>query len=70
MKFGTDGIRGRFGSATLNSHLARCLGAALYEHGARQIAVVRDTRHSGPALLEGLVQGFRGTVVDYGVPES
>lgn len=67
MRFGTDGIRGRFGGPVLNAGVARQLGAALYEEGARRLAVVRDTRSSGPALLRALVAGFAGTVVDYGV---
>ena len=68
MNFGTDGIRGRFGSAELSVGVARQLGAALFARlGPVRLGVVRDTRQSGPALIEGLREGFGGEVVDFGV---
>ncbi len=70
--FGTDGIRGTFGDAIMNPDMAYRLGAALGLHlshkkpGLPLNAVVgRDTRHSGPALLDALAQGLnrRGVYV-------
>lgn len=66
MKFGTDGIRGRFGE-TITPEVAWALGRALAEElpgdsGERHVAVARDTRPSGPALeaalCAGLIAGF------------
>ena len=68
MNFGTDGIRGRFGSAELSVAVATRLGAALFARlGPVRLGVVRDTRQSGPELIEGLRAGFGGEVVDFGV---
>jgi phosphoglucosamine mutase len=63
--FGTDGVRGRFGDE-LTTGLARDLGRAavivLARGGAEAPVFVigRDTRASGPALQDALVQGMTG----------
>jgi len=63
--FGTDGIRGTFGDARINPDFAWRLGSALGCYLAREQADLplnavlgRDTRLSGPALCEALVQGL------------
>ena len=79
--FGTDGVRGIPGQGALKPDAVR----ALAFHGARVllerqgvkinghaplIAVGRDTRGSGPALLRSLIAGFSAAgvrVVDLGV---
>jgi len=65
--FGTDGVRGRWGEAPLTEELARALGRALRVRGARRVAVVRDTRSSGPEVLTALVEGLGDVAVDAGV---
>ncbi len=57
--FGTDGIRGRFGSdltVALAEKLARCAGVVLDGSTA---FIGRDTRESGPVLTSALARGFR-----------
>ncbi|HNX04621.1 MAG TPA: phosphoglucosamine mutase [Opitutales bacterium] len=63
--FGTDGIRGAFGSATMCEGFARAVGAALARHmKARSmplphtVLIGRDTRASGPALTQALAEGL------------
>ena len=63
--FGTDGIRGAFGGDLINPEFAYRLGSAigryLQARGADLplVAVIgRDTRLSGPQLVEALVQGL------------
>lgn len=68
MNFGTDGIRGRYGSEDMSDDVARQLGAALFQHlGPVRLAVVRDPRASGPALTHALAEGFGGRLIDFGV---
>lgn len=61
--FGTDGVRGRFGQ-DLTVDLARDLGAAAVrvlgrtEHERQVFVIGRDTRASGGALEEALVEGI------------
>jgi phosphoglucosamine mutase len=58
--FGTDGVRGRVGEV-LDPELAMALGrAAAAETGidAPQVAIVRDTRESGPMLEHALAAGI------------
>ena len=63
--FGTDGVRGRFGDE-LTTDLARDLGRAAVlvlarsGTGAPVFVVGRDTRASGEALQEALVEGMVG----------
>ncbi|MBD5416441.1 MAG: phosphomannomutase [Desulfovibrio sp.] len=63
-------IRGRVPEA-LNPPLASALGHALVDVlGARQVVVGRDTRLSGPALRDALVEGLRSagaSVTDIGL---
>lgn len=70
--FGTDGIRGSYGDALINPEFAFRLGSALglylvrNKSGLPLNAVIgRDTRLSGPALAEAMVQGLnrRGVYV-------
>ena len=63
--FGTDGIRGPFGGDLINPELAYRLGSALGRYltqlkpGMPLNAVIgRDTRLSGPALADALIQGL------------
>ncbi|AOS45414.1 Phosphoglucosamine mutase [Lacunisphaera limnophila] len=63
--FGTDGVRGPYGSAQMNEELAWRLGAAaaawLRENGVGPGATVligRDTRQSGAALEQALADGL------------
>lgn len=70
--FGTDGIRGTFGDALMNPDVAFRLGSALGFYIGRSkpgrpinALIGRDTRESGPALCDALVQGLnrRGVYV-------
>ncbi|MEO0508299.1 MAG: phosphoglucosamine mutase [Verrucomicrobiota bacterium] len=70
--FGTDGIRGTFGDALINPDFAFRLGSALglyiahNKPGLPLNAVIgRDTRISGPALSDAIIQGLnrRGVYV-------
>lgn len=65
--FGTDGVRGRWGEPPLTPDLARALGRALRVGGAGRVAMVRDTRASGPAVQAALVEGLGDIAVDAGV---
>ncbi|MEN9402434.1 MAG: Phosphoglucosamine mutase, partial [Verrucomicrobiota bacterium] len=63
--FGTDGVRGPYGSATMNEDFAWRLGAAagawLREQGTAPNSLVvigRDTRASGAALVQALADGL------------
>lgn len=58
--FGTDGVRGRFGTDPITTAFAEKLGRALVRTigGRPEVAVGRDTRASGPALEEALVRGI------------
>ncbi len=62
--FGTDGVRGAYGSATMNESFAWRLGAAAaryaLEKGAKpgaQVILGRDTRASGASLEQALAGG-------------
>ena len=68
--FGTDGIRGRFGDDLINPVFAYRLGAAIGRYlaeskdGLMVNAVVgRDTRGSGPDLVEAVTRGLNATGV-------
>lgn len=63
--FGTDGIRGAFGSDLINPALAFRLGSALGRYLKTlnpklplNAVIGRDTRDSGPALADALIQGL------------
>ena len=67
LKFGTDGVRG-VADTELTPHLVTALGrAAARVIGGGTFLVGRDTRASGPRLLDNLAAGLGGTVVDLGV---
>ena len=65
--FGTDGIRGPWGSETLNPSIARGLARALRERFGSSVPIVRDTRESGMAILSALSTGLGADAVDHGV---
>ncbi|MBC2607658.1 phosphoglucosamine mutase [Pelagicoccus albus] len=75
--FGTDGIRGQYGSESLNDEIAFRAGKAAIRlareiSGCQEpkIAVGRDTRESGVKLLESFASGVEqagGKVMDLGV---
>ena len=69
-KFGTDGVRGDT-RGELTVEAVEALGRAATEVlGVARLAVGRDTRVSGPALIEALcrgVSGAGGSAVDLGV---
>ncbi|MFT4901760.1 MAG: phosphoglucosamine mutase [Lentimonas sp.] len=63
--FGTDGIRGKYGDALINSAFAFRLGSALakYASGLKpgmplNVVIGRDTRASGLILSEAITQGL------------
>ena len=68
--FGTDGIRGTYGS-TLKDSTAFLLGKSLALLGDCPIIVIaRDTRLSGDALFTALAQGVYsggGNVINLGI---
>ncbi len=69
--FGTDGIRGVF-NQDINCKLAMRLGYALGQTLTRDkpIVIGRDTRISGPALLDSIAKGmnlFNREIIDIGV---
>lgn len=69
MKFGTDGIRGRYGTV-ITEAVAFAVGSAAVRTLGPWVAVARDTRPSGPALEEAVVQGIvaaGGFAVRFGV---
>lgn len=65
--FGTDGVRGAYGSATMNEAFAWRLGAAAARFvraraggpGSSRVIIGRDTRASGPSLERALASGLR-----------
>ena len=64
--FGTDGVRGPYGSPTMNEDFARRLGVAAArfvksrpDFSSRQVFLGRDTRASGPVLEAALAAGLR-----------
>ena len=71
IKFGTDGVRGRFGEWPITTAGAEQIGSgiATWTEGGR-VMIGRDTRESGPQLLEALTRGLsRGgsTTIDLGI---
>ncbi len=57
MKFGTDGLRGRYGQ-DMTEAVAFQVGSAAVRTLGPWIAVARDTRPSGPALEAAVVRGI------------
>jgi phosphoglucosamine mutase len=67
LTFGTDGIRGRYGSELTNDN-ATTLGACAAEFlGSRRVIIGVDTRESGAVLAAALAHGMRrsGCSVEY-----
>ncbi|TPW14246.1 MAG: glmM [Acidimicrobiaceae bacterium] len=58
MKFGTDGVRGRFGTELSLDYVARLGHAAAAVLGGGSWLIARDTRESGPALEEAFASGL------------
>ncbi|MEY4925557.1 MAG: phosphoglucosamine mutase [Verrucomicrobiota bacterium] len=63
--FGTDGVRGPYGSSQMNEELAWRLGVAAARFAqtqsglaGSQVMIGRDTRGTGPALAEALAAGL------------
>lgn len=75
--FGTDGIRGAYGSAALNDNLAYRAGVAAVRVAREAfsaetpiVLVGRDTRASGVSLVEAIARGVSkegGQVIDLGI---
>ena len=75
--FGTDGIRGAYDSPTMCPDFARAVGVALARYMAETcgearhcVLIGRDTRGSGPALVQALAEGLaaaRADAIDAGV---
>ncbi len=64
--FGTDGVRGQYGSPTMNGDFAWRLGAAAARFvkaqpsiRSREVVIGRDTRASGPDLERALAAGLQ-----------
>ena len=67
--FGTNGVRGVVGSE-MTPALALTIGLALGSMRPGRVAIGRDTRTSGPALLRALAAGLMAAgcdTVDYGI---
>lgn len=74
--FGTDGIRGRFGTDFISEKFFKNLGSSVekylnrkYSKSAYKIAIGRDTRYSGQDLLNAFINGLSSnvSVIDCGV---
>jgi phosphoglucosamine mutase len=69
--FGTDGIRGKAGEEPLVPDTLARLGRALGDQaGGEAVLIARDTRASGPGIVEALVRGLSeagSPVTDLGV---
>ncbi len=59
MKFGTDGVRGRFGDDVTPQYVARLARAAASVVGGETWLIGRDTRESGPVLEAAFAAGLR-----------
>ena len=59
IRFGTDGVRGRYGQWPITPEGARVIGRAVAAWcGRRPVVIGRDSRRSGPELVEGIIQGL------------
>ena len=66
--FGTDGIRGVYGSPTMNDAFTQKVGFAIGKFLAQQsptplVIIGRDTRPSGASLQKSITQGLLATGV-------
>ena len=77
--FGTDGVRGSYGSAIMNESFAQKFGLAIGAFLIRksgsnpQVLIGRDTRPSGASLKNSLIKGLLATgcrVLDSGIVPS
>ncbi len=50
LKFGTDGVRGEFGTELTTSYVAALARAAAKVLQCKLVVIGRDTRESGPVL--------------------
>ncbi len=67
--FGTDGVRGPYGGPVINERFAARLGYAaarwtLAQGRSGPVLIGRDTRASGPALVQALADGLRAGGLD------
>jgi len=61
IRFGTDGIRGRYGDEPCTERVALRVGAAAVRlAGGQPVVIGRDTRPSGPALQAAVAAGVLG----------
>jgi phosphomannomutase len=58
------GVVGKTLDAAFAEHLGRAFGSEALAAGERAVAVGRDGRLSGPALVEGLIRGLVSTGLD------
>lgn len=58
LKFGTDGVRGEFGTELTTSYVAALARAAAKVLRCQLVVIGRDTRESGPALETAIAQSF------------
>lgn len=75
--FGTDGIRGKFGTFPIDKktlcYIAQALTSWLIKHHNIRypvIAIGRDTRYSGISILQALIEGVQyqqGEIIDIGI---
>ena len=72
--FGTDGIRGTYGTAPVNDVFFQCLGDAVRRQfpEIKKLVIGRDTRASGENLTCAFLQGFGNTaeLIDLGEVSS
>lgn len=73
MRFGTDGVRGRYGDELTAADAARLGRAVARAFDATPVVIGRDTRESGPALSEAVAGGLgaeAAPVLDLGVAST
>jgi len=58
LKFGTDGVRGEFGTELTTSYVAALARAAAKVLQCKLVVIGRDTRESGPALETAISQSL------------
>ncbi|MEL0099384.1 MAG: phosphoglucosamine mutase, partial [Opitutae bacterium] len=74
--FGTDGIRGTYGSELINEAFAHKVGQAIGAYFQKEkqdkptVAIASDTRPSGSSLKSSVILGLRSMavrVIDFGI---
>ena len=58
LKFGTDGVRGEFGTELTTSYVAALARAAAKVLQCKLVVIGRDTRESGPVLETAIAQSL------------